>query len=79
MLQQYAYIAEMVGVIAIVVTLIYLAIQTKQNTEAVQATTRHTVIANDLMVIQAMLDHPDAIFCSGESSPSEVRQLIASG
>lgn len=61
MLEQFSYVAQIFGVIAIVVTLSYLSIQTKQNTDAVQAASRHTVIANDLVVIQAMLDHPEAI------------------
>lgn len=60
-LEQYAYLAEIVGVIAIVLSLIYLAVQTKQNTDAVQATSRHTVIASDLVCIQTMIDHPDIL------------------
>ncbi len=42
-LEQYAYLAEILGVIIVVVTLIYLAIQTKQNTTAVQSSVRQTI------------------------------------
>ena len=58
-LEQYAYLAEIIGVIAIVVTLIYLAVQTKQNTAAVQSSVR-----------QAMLSEPQLRMpIRGSSSP----------
>jgi len=61
MLEQYAYVAQIVGVLVVGATLIYLAIQTKQNTDAVQASSRHTAVSNDLLLIQFEMDHASAI------------------
>jgi len=40
-------VAEIVGAIAIVITLLYLATQTKQNTAAIAASVRQEMFAND--------------------------------
>ena len=45
-LQDWAAFAEIVGAIAVVVTLIYLAIQVKQNTGAIQSTNAMTLHTN---------------------------------
>ena len=42
-LEDWAAVAEIVGAIAVVATLIYLAIQVKQNTGAIQATNRQSI------------------------------------
>lgn len=51
-------IAEIISSFAIVVTLIYLSIQTRQNTAATRANTRQTMINNDLIINNAGIDHP---------------------
>jgi hypothetical protein len=61
-IEQLSLLAQIVGIIAVVATLIYLAIQTRQNTDAIRASSRHTAIANDLMIAQSMMDHPAAIW-----------------
>ena len=60
-LQTAALVAEIVGSVSIVVTLIYLAIQTSQNTDATLAASRNQLIQSDVAILQMALDHP-AIF-----------------
>jgi len=44
---KWSAVAEIVGAIAIVITLLYLATQTKQNTAAIAASVRQEMFAND--------------------------------
>lgn len=57
-LEKLSATAELVSSIAIVVTLGYLAIQTQQNTTAIQATVRQAMLADDLQIIRQQLDYP---------------------
>ena len=57
-LEQYAYIAEIVGVIVIVTTLVYLAIQTKQNTAAVQSSVRQAMLQEDRESLRLVIEFP---------------------
>ena len=59
-LEKLSAVAELVSSIAIVVTLGYLAIQTRQNTTAIQATVRQAMLADDLEIIRQQLDYPRA-------------------
>jgi hypothetical protein len=52
-------IAEIVSSVAIVVTLIYLTIQTEQNATAIVASSRNTVIESDLALISDLLAYPE--------------------
>lgn len=54
---EWSAVAEIISSFAIVVTLIYLSIQTRQNTAAIQANTRQTMVSNDLAVLNAGMDH----------------------
>lgn len=47
-LEQLAYLAEVVGVILIVASLIYVGKQLKQNTEFLRSTKRQALVNNDL-------------------------------
>ena len=49
-LEQYAFVAQIAGVIVVVVTLVYLAVQTKQSTDAIKANSRHILGALDLSI-----------------------------
>ena len=55
---QWSAIAEVISSLAILVTLIYLSIQTKQNTEATLASTRQTMITNDIEILHASMENP---------------------
>jgi hypothetical protein len=57
-LEQYAYLAEIIGVIVIVATLMYLAIQTKQNTTAVQASVRQAILEADRESLRMVIEYP---------------------
>ena len=57
-LEHYAYIAEIVGVIVITATLAYLAIQTRQNTAAVQSSVRHAVLEADRESLRLVMEYP---------------------
>jgi hypothetical protein len=45
---KWSAVAEIVGAMAVVITLLYLAAQTKQNTAAIAASVRQEMFANDL-------------------------------
>ena len=58
-LEQYAYIAEIVGVIIIVITLIYLAVQVRQGSDALMATSRQATLDADLAFLSKVIDYPE--------------------
>jgi hypothetical protein len=51
-------IAEILSSVAIVVTLIYLSIHTQQNTEALQASSRDSVLEADLQHLYRIVEDP---------------------
>jgi hypothetical protein len=57
-LEKLAAISEIVSSIAIVVTLIYLAIQTQQNTAAIQGTVRQSMLSEDREALYELIEHP---------------------
>ena len=54
-LEQYAYLAEIIGVIVIVATLIYLAIQTRQNNQLLAAQARAELISQRSAMVDTVL------------------------
>lgn len=69
-LEKLSALAELVSAVAILVTLGYLAIQTQQNTAAVQATVRQAMLVDDLGLIQMQLDYP--ILLTGRSGDADL-------
>jgi hypothetical protein len=57
-IQDWATIGEILSSIAILITLVYLAIQTRQNTEAVRASTRQAIVAGDLELVSLGVAYP---------------------
>jgi len=57
-LEKLSALAELVSAIAIVATLGYLAVETQQNTAAVQASVRQAMLEGDLELIRQLLDYP---------------------
>lgn len=53
-----ADISEIVSSIAIVITLIFLTVQMKQNTDAIQANSRHTIITTDMDILTEGISYP---------------------
>lgn len=58
-LEQFAYLAEVIGVVLVIASLVYVARQLRQNTEAIQASTRHTIITTDIQIVDNGIAHPD--------------------
>lgn len=56
---KWSSIAEIVSSVAIVATLIYLTIQTEQNSDAIIASSRNTVLESDLQLLGGVLAYPD--------------------
>ena len=56
-----ADVSEIVSSIAIVITLIFLTLQTKQNTRAIEATTRHAALIEDTQFLTNAINHPEII------------------
>ena len=55
-LQDWASIAEIIGAIAIVLSLVYVAYELRENTRALQATSRQALGDQDLTYFQTLLD-----------------------
>jgi len=55
---KWSAIAEVVSSVAIIATLVYLAIQTQQNTAAVQAATRQAMLEQDRESLYKLIDYP---------------------
>ena len=62
------------------VTLGYLAVETRQNTLAIQATVRHSMLAEDRELLFKQMDYA-ALFTmeTGDMSPEEMRQATSWG
>ena len=57
-LEQYAYLSQIIGVILIVASLVYVARQLRQNTDAILAQSRQVVLSASQSELFALLDHP---------------------
>ena len=62
---KWSAIAEIVGATAILITLLYLAIQTAQNTASVQAATRQSILAEDRALLELRMQYPELIALQG--------------
>jgi hypothetical protein len=60
-LEQYALLGEIIGTIAVVGSLAYVAIQLKQNTEAIHAQSRQAVYEGAQNELFKMVDTPDIV------------------
>lgn len=58
-LEHYAYLAEVIGNIVVVVTLIYLSIQVQQGKELLRSESRQAQVANDQNGVYKLVDHPE--------------------
>lgn len=52
-------IVELLGVLAVLVTLVYLAVQTRQNGDAIRASTRQAILASDQELLVSLRDDPE--------------------
>ncbi len=58
-LEQYAYLAEILGVIVIVTTLIYLSVQVRQGSALLRSEARQAQVSADLDIIYKWMEFPD--------------------
>jgi hypothetical protein len=68
-------IAEIVGAIAIVATLIYLAVQLRQNTNALVANSRGTTMMADITLLTAAINYPMSVYGEEDLSVEQQRQF----
>jgi len=57
-LEKVAAIAEVVSSIAVLVTLIYLSVQTRQNTEALLAVSRQATLQGEMTALSTLVTYP---------------------
>jgi len=58
-LEQYAYLAEIIGVILVVASLVYLARQIKQSSELLKSGSRQALLANDHSTAKVAIEDSD--------------------
>jgi hypothetical protein len=56
--EKWSAISQILGTAALVVTLVYLAVQTDQNTAAIQATVRQAMLSEDRESLYKLIEHP---------------------
>jgi hypothetical protein len=71
-LQDLGSIGEFVGAIAVVVSLVYLAVQIRQNTRSVRASTYHAVLDSNRSDNELILVHPhlERVYRVGRRDPT---------
>ena len=57
MLEYYANIAEIVGIVLVVVTLVFLTLQIRQNTKAIRSTTIQAVMQSEMAFSNILVDN----------------------
>ena len=58
-LEQMYYIGEIIGVIVVIASLLYVGRQLQQNVEALQASQRQTTLSSDLQYLLKIVDNPN--------------------
>ena len=56
--EKWSAISQILGTAAILVTLVYLAVQTEQNTAAIQATVRQAMLSEDRESLYKIIEYP---------------------
>ena len=79
-LDQYANIAEIVGVIIVIVTLVFLTLQIRQNTKALRSTTIQSVMQSEMGFLSIVIDNAGTwekvVTAAPLSSGEETRKAI---
>ena len=58
-LENFSYLAEIIGVLLVIASLIYVAKQLRQNTDAVLAQSRHAVLTASQAELYSYVENPD--------------------
>ena len=79
-IDHYANIAEIVGVVIVIVTLIFLTLQIRQNTKAIRSTTIQAVMRSDMAFSKILIEHSDTwdkvLTAEPLASGAETREAI---
>ena len=67
-LEQLAYVAQIVGVVLIIASLVYVAVQVRQNTDAQLTASRQATLAAHVELLSKSMDYPEATEALGESA-----------
>jgi len=73
---KWSALAEIISSVAILITLLYLAIQTRQNTDAIQASVRQAILSEDRESLYKVIEYPFLNNRTGLTEEQEV-QLTA--
>lgn len=58
-LEQYAHLAQIIGVVLVIASLIYVARQLNQTTEMLKSESRQALLANDQSALRTAMEHRD--------------------
>ena len=67
-------LAELASSIAVVVTLVFLTVQVRQNTDALNAQSRQSVLTAAQSELFKIIDHPDMVEGLSQSAPLDGRR-----
>ncbi len=73
-LEEYAFLAEIVGVVLVIASLIYVAMQLRQNTDAIRAQSRQSLLTASQAELYSETENPEivvSIIKSGALTPEE--------
>lgn len=59
-LEQWAYVAQIAGVVLVIASLVYLAVQVRQSTDAQIAATRQATLSADLELLSWSMQYPES-------------------
>ena len=72
-LEQFAYLAEIIGVVVVIVSLIYLAQQVRQNNKQLESQSYQAWVASNLQINMSISDHAlSAIIAEGNSDSANL-------
>src|SRR5262245_27361941 len=78
-LEKVGAIAEVVSSIAVLVTLIYLSIQTRQNTEALLAVSRQAALQGEMTALSTLVSNPIDFASADDADWSAEQELRFEG
>lgn len=75
MLENISYVADIVGVVLVVASLIYVAKQLHQNTEMLRSNARQAALGAELDSLTSMIDYPVNLVTLDEADLTETEKL----
>ena len=75
-LQKFSSLVEAVSSVAVVVTLVVLIVEIRQNTEALNAQSRQALLVSAQNELLASVDHPDASLAIAKPGPLTPEEIV---